>query len=115
MSADTLRHPDVVATASVQVIDILITQLRTTPKPRARQVVIRQLYSAGATVRDIATAIERDLASGDAILSARTHDEQNTAPEAQMWLTWLAEYEQCHQLMARMSEALRNAPEMEEA
>lgn len=110
-----LTHSSVSQSITTQLVDSLITQLDATPKPRARQVIVRQLYGVGATVNDIAHALESDLQAGDAILNQRTDEEQNEAPETQMWLTWLAQYEECHRQLARISAALQRVPEGEAA
>lgn len=102
-----IKHDTVDGVVSVDLVDSLITQLQSTPMPRVRDAAMRQLYRIGITIDTVSKAIERDLEAGDRLLNKRTDDEQNTAPETQMWLEWLAVYETAQTQLQRVTEALR--------
>ena len=110
-----IQHDSVPHVVSADLIDSLIKQAATTPMPRARDAAVRQLYSVGVTVHQIAKAYERDLAAGDSILNQRTDADQNAAEETGMWLEWLRGYELALNSLKRIEDAIANVPEKVEA
>lgn len=100
------KHPAVASAISIQMIDMLIGQMESTPMERVRESAMQHLYSVGATLQEISQAYQRDLEAGDRILSQRSHEEQNAAPETQQWLKWLHAYEAVETQLARIKIAL---------
>lgn len=110
-----IQHSSVPGVVTVQLVDSLIKQMAETPMPRIRDTARNQLYSIGVTIYQVSKAIQRDLEAGDGILNTKTHEEQNEAPETQMWLEWLAMYQLAEDQLRKIEDAIRESSESEAA
>lgn len=109
------KHVSVDSAVNLKMIDMLIGQLKDSPMERVRESAMNHLYSAGVTLKNISDAYKRDLEAGDRILTQRTHEEQNTAPETQQWLEWLEVYEAIEDHLKRIQDAIAARDELEAA
>lgn len=104
-----IQHASIPQVVTLELVDSLIKQVETTPMPRIRAASIRQLYSIGVVINEISDALQRDLESGDRILNKKSNDEQNAAPESQLWIDWLHQYELAQKQLQRISSAIATA------
>lgn len=110
-----ITHASVPGVVTVQLVDSLIEQMTSTPMPRIRAAARNQLYSIGVAIYQVSKALQRDLEAGDAILNAKTHEDQNEAPETRMWLEWLAMYQIAEDQLRKIEDAIRDSSESEAA